>query len=71
MERICIPNKMEVRLTEVESEICTLLNGCVDWMREKHEISTSCRIAGGWVRDKVNNWALSNGAYFRFTKSKD
>ncbi|KIP03257.1 hypothetical protein PHLGIDRAFT_53171, partial [Phlebiopsis gigantea 11061_1 CR5-6] len=51
--RVTIPNKMEIRLTEAETELCALLDGCTNWMREHHEINTSCRIAGGWVRDKV------------------
>lgn len=59
MERVTIPGKMEIRLTEAESELCTLLDGCTNWMRERHEINTSCRIAGGWVRDKVRVIPLS------------
>lgn len=54
MQRVRIPDKMEIHLTKVESEICTLLDGCTDWMRDEHGVNTSCRIAGGWVRDKVS-----------------
>lgn len=47
-------SNMDVRLTEVEDRICMLLDGCTRWMKETQEMDTSCRIAGGWVRDKVN-----------------
>ena len=59
MQRVTIPDKMEIRLTEAESELCTLLDGCTNWMREHHAIDTSCRIAGGWVRDKVRTMPFS------------
>lgn len=45
---------MEIQLTEVEDRVCTLLDGCTKWMKAEHGMDTSCRIAGGWVRDKVN-----------------
>lgn len=54
MQRVQVPEKMEIHLTDAENEICTLLDGCTKWMKEQHEMETSCRIAGGWVRDKVN-----------------
>ena len=60
MERVAIPDKMEIRLTEAESELCTLLDGCTAWMREHQNMNTSCRIAGGWVRDKVRIIPLSD-----------
>ena len=50
---IALPEKMEIRLTETEDRLCTLLDECATWMRTEKGISTSCRIAGGWVRDKV------------------
>lgn len=53
MERVRAPEPMDIRLTDTESEICTLLDGCTKWMKEERGIETSCRIAGGWVRDKV------------------
>ncbi|CAL1696684.1 unnamed protein product [Somion occarium] len=54
-DRICIPERPEVHLTEVEERICTLLHECTKWMRQTRGDSdaTSCRIAGGWVRDKL------------------
>jgi len=30
-----------------------LLNDCSDYLREEKGITTTCRIAGGWVRDKL------------------
>lgn len=45
---------MEIKLTEVEDRVCTLLDDCTKWMKNEHNLDTSCRIAGGWVRDKVN-----------------
>ncbi len=54
MERIPIPKKMEIHLTDSENELCTLLDGCTKWMKEEKGVETSCRIAGGWVRDKAS-----------------
>jgi tRNA nucleotidyltransferase (CCA-adding enzyme) len=45
---------MEIKLTEAESQICALLDECTRQLKDAKGISTSCRIAGGWVRDKVN-----------------
>lgn len=42
-----------ISLTETESKICTLLDECTTHLREEQGITTSCRIAGGWVRDKL------------------
>ena len=50
--RINIPDRLDIRLTEVESQLCVLLDDCTKQLAEKG-IHTSCRIAGGWVRDKV------------------
>ncbi|KAF7306511.1 tRNA nucleotidyltransferase [Mycena indigotica] len=43
----------EIKLTEVENKLCTLLDECCTHLRESHGVTTSCRIAGGWVRDKL------------------
>jgi tRNA nucleotidyltransferase (CCA-adding enzyme) len=50
---IDLPENMEIRLTEKEDQLCTLLDECTTWMRTEKGLNTSCRIAGGWVRDKV------------------
>ncbi|KAF8213616.1 hypothetical protein K438DRAFT_2009773 [Mycena galopus ATCC 62051] len=47
-----IPGHMKIELTEVENQLCTLLDECCADLRTKN-IDTSCRIAGGWVRDKL------------------
>ncbi|KAF9458754.1 hypothetical protein BDZ94DRAFT_1269959 [Collybia nuda] len=52
MPRIDIPTKMKIELTSTEEEICALLNDCTNHLAEKG-INTTCRIAGGWVRDKL------------------
>ena len=58
LSRIAIPEKMEIRLTESEGQLCALLDECTTWMKEEKGMETSCRIAGGWVRDKVGNTVL-------------
>lgn len=55
--RVHIPEIMEIKLSEDEAKLCTLLDECTQWMREKKGLETSCRIAGGWVRDKVSKVA--------------
>ena len=59
--QIHIPNRLDIHLTEVESQLCALLDDCTKRLAEKG-IRTSCRIAGGWVRDKVGTFLtlLSN-----------
>ena len=49
---IRIPDRLDIRLTEVESQLCILLDDCTRHLAE-NGVHTSCRIAGGWVRDKV------------------
>ncbi|KAI8983356.1 hypothetical protein BD414DRAFT_515839 [Trametes punicea] len=48
-----MPEKIEIKLTKEEDELCTLLDQCTRHMKETEGIETSCRIAGGWVRDKL------------------
>ncbi|KAG5652005.1 hypothetical protein H0H81_006620 [Sphagnurus paluster] len=50
--RIPVPAEMKIELTEAEKQVCDLLDSCTKSLREKG-INTSCRIAGGWVRDKL------------------
>ncbi|KAA1468397.1 hypothetical protein DENSPDRAFT_833680 [Dentipellis sp. KUC8613] len=52
-EPIHIPERMEIRLTDVEDRLCTLLDECTKYLAESQGTNTSCRIAGGWVRDKL------------------
>ncbi|KAK7064653.1 tRNA nucleotidyltransferase [Favolaschia claudopus] len=49
-----IPNdNLKIELTETEHQLCTLLDECCTDLKQTKDISTSCRIAGGWVRDKL------------------
>lgn len=57
--RVDIPEEMTIRLTDVEAQICTLFDDCSKYLKAENGIETSCRIAGGWVRDKVNTSCLS------------
>jgi len=52
-DRFATPAKMEISLTEVEAKLCTLLDEYVQHLENRNGTRTSCRIAGGWVRDKV------------------
>lgn len=51
--RVEVPQTLEIRLTETEDQLCRLLDECTQWMKKEKGVTTSCRIAGGWVRDKV------------------
>jgi hypothetical protein len=42
-----------VRLNEVEDRLCSLLDEFVLHLKQQDGIQTTCRFAGGWVRDKV------------------
>ncbi|KAI9059577.1 hypothetical protein FKP32DRAFT_1579611 [Trametes sanguinea] len=44
---------LQIKLTREEDELCTLLDQCTRHLKETESIETSCRIAGGWVRDKL------------------
>jgi hypothetical protein len=52
--RIKIPSPMKIELTETEAKLCQILDECTVHLQKEKGISTTCRIAGGWVRDKVN-----------------
>ena len=41
-----------VHLNEVEDKLCSLLDEFVQHLKQDG-IQTTCRFAGGWVRDKV------------------
>ncbi|KAJ7151520.1 hypothetical protein C8R46DRAFT_1166436 [Mycena filopes] len=44
---------MKIELTDVENQLCTLLDECCADLKNTKGLETSCRIAGGWVRDKL------------------
>lgn len=50
---IPVPEKLEINLTPDEGQLYTLLDECKQELQRKGE-DVECRIAGGWVRDKVN-----------------
>lgn len=52
IKSVSIPTTLKVNLTPQEKQLCNLLDGCrVDLLSKG--IDVECRIAGGWVRDKV------------------
>jgi tRNA nucleotidyltransferase (CCA-adding enzyme) len=54
LKPITLPKDMQIHLTEQEDQLFELLDEGTTWMRTTKGIDTSCRIAGGWVRDKVS-----------------
>lgn len=60
-ERVHAPERMEIRLTPSEDQLCNLLDECTRHMKDTEGIETSCRIAGGWVRDKARYVQQVNG----------
>lgn len=54
--RVVPPDTMTIELTDAESQVCTLLDECTQHLKDEKGLITSCRIAGGWVRDKVGSW---------------
>lgn len=46
-----------VPLNEVEDKLCSLLDEFTQYLEQQDGIQTTCRFAGGWVRDKV--WRFS------------
>ena len=58
-----------IRLTELESQICSLLNDFTQVLGKNNQ-TVECCIAGGWVRDKVNIIVLSMGWIFDIEMNK-
>jgi hypothetical protein len=52
--RIAPAVQNEIQLTDAEDRLCTYLDEFTHHLQEKKGITTTCRINGGWVRDKVN-----------------
>ena len=44
-----------VHLNQAEDKLCSLLDEFVQHLRQEDGIQTTCRFAGGWVRDKVRS----------------
>ncbi|KAF9056441.1 hypothetical protein BJ165DRAFT_1433437 [Panaeolus papilionaceus] len=53
LPRITAPQSLQVNLTDTEQSVCELLDQCATYLKQEKQISTTCRIAGGWVRDKL------------------
>ncbi|KAJ7596771.1 hypothetical protein C8J56DRAFT_1041030 [Mycena floridula] len=53
MDKIEIPSQMRVELSTVETEFCDLLKKFNSHLKDSDKQSNTCRIAGGWVRDKL------------------
>ncbi|KAG2123576.1 hypothetical protein DEU56DRAFT_829184 [Suillus clintonianus] len=51
--RIAPAVKKEIQLTDAEDHLCTLLDEFTRHLQENKNITTACRINGGWVRDKL------------------
>lgn len=58
LPRITAPQSLQVNLTDTEQSVCELLDQCATYLKQEKQISTTCRIAGGWVRDKVKFQAV-------------
>ncbi|KZP15234.1 hypothetical protein FIBSPDRAFT_750637 [Athelia psychrophila] len=44
---------MKIEVTNEENEVFMLLDECTKNLKNEHGLTTSCRVAGGWVRDKL------------------
>ncbi|PPR00260.1 hypothetical protein CVT24_005008 [Panaeolus cyanescens] len=53
LPRVVAPQSLQVQLTDTEKSVCELLDQCTTYLNKEKHISTTCRIAGGWVRDKL------------------
>ena len=52
--RVPIPAALEVKLTPEEDNLFKLLDECRQELKKKGN-DVECRVAGGWVRDKVSH----------------
>ncbi|KIO02449.1 hypothetical protein M404DRAFT_148000 [Pisolithus tinctorius Marx 270] len=44
----------QIDLTDAEDRLCALLDEFTGHLEKEKGVRTTCRISGGWVRDKVN-----------------
>ncbi|KAG1769639.1 hypothetical protein EDD22DRAFT_948891 [Suillus occidentalis] len=51
--RIAPAVRKVIQLTDAEDHLCTLLDEFTRHLQENKNITTACRINGGWVRDKL------------------
>jgi tRNA nucleotidyltransferase (CCA-adding enzyme) len=66
-----IPGDLKIELTEVENQLCVFLDECCADLKETKGLVTSCRIAGGWVRDKVQQPTDYCPSVLRFLRAVD
>ncbi|KAM6498359.1 hypothetical protein JOM56_006307 [Amanita muscaria] len=53
LSSVQIPAEMKIELTDSERILCTLLDDCSKNLNNEENADVACRIAGGWVRDKL------------------
>ncbi|KDQ54903.1 hypothetical protein JAAARDRAFT_38018 [Jaapia argillacea MUCL 33604] len=51
--RVVVPDAMTVTLTSEEDQLCSLLHEYTEYLRQEKGEEICCRVAGGWVRDKL------------------
>ncbi|KAH8834931.1 hypothetical protein DL96DRAFT_1665961 [Flagelloscypha sp. PMI_526] len=51
--RVLAPETPKVELNDVEDRICSIFNEYTTFLKTSENLDTECRIAGGWVRDKL------------------
>lgn len=45
--------RQQIHLTDAEDQLCTLLDEFTRHLEKEKDVRTTCRISGGWVRDKL------------------
>ncbi|KAI6136935.1 hypothetical protein F5141DRAFT_1077582 [Pisolithus sp. B1] len=53
LKRLAPEIRQQIHLTEAEDQLCTLLDEFTCHLEKEQDIRTTCRISGGWVRDKL------------------
>ncbi|KIK26499.1 hypothetical protein PISMIDRAFT_94680 [Pisolithus microcarpus 441] len=62
--------RQEIHLTDAEDRLCALLDEFTHHLAKEQDIRTTCRISGGWVRDKVNFFFYFSKDLSRLEESK-
>ncbi|KAI6133354.1 hypothetical protein EDD16DRAFT_1467437 [Pisolithus croceorrhizus] len=53
LKRLAPEIRQQIHLTDAEDQLCTLLDEFTHHLEKEQDIRTTCRISGGWVRDKL------------------
>ncbi|KAI5991484.1 hypothetical protein EDD15DRAFT_2169291 [Pisolithus albus] len=53
LKRVAPDIRQEIHLTDAEDRLCALLDEFTRHLAKEQDIRTTCRISGGWVRDKL------------------